>query len=206
MSGSCSRRPVTYANFTAASAPPDWEAFNRLSNGRQGGASKPQRPLTGPPTQDAMSNDRARGRPPVTQRRYDQTALSPIALSDPRSQGLYADAGFGGRKVVAGRGRSRGRSRRAGTGSGRRDVSISAGSRTMIPLNEAMSGGWQHMLGSLPGGLLTVTPTTLHRAGVRRRYRDRCPQIDTHSVRVTCAPLPCEDGSISAALVGREGV
>ena len=44
----------------------------------------------------------------------------------------------------------------------RGDVSIAAGSRTEILINKATSGGWQYVLGSVPGGSPAVTLTTLH--------------------------------------------
>lgn len=44
----------------------------------------------------------------------------------------------------------------------RGDVSIATGSRTEILINRATSGGWQYVLGSVPGGSPAVTLTTLH--------------------------------------------
>ena len=43
----------------------------------------------------------------------------------------------------------------------RGDVSVAAGSRTEILLNRATTGGWQYVLGTVPGGSPAVTLTTL---------------------------------------------
>lgn len=43
----------------------------------------------------------------------------------------------------------------------RGDVSVAAGSRTEILLNKATTGGWEYVLGSVPGGSPAVTLTTL---------------------------------------------
>lgn len=43
----------------------------------------------------------------------------------------------------------------------RGDVSVAAGSRIEILLNRATTGGWQYVLGTVPGGSPAVTLTTL---------------------------------------------
>ena len=94
VSGNCSRRATTCANSTAKSAPPDWEISNRPPEAHRGGTQDPQRPAAGPPTPRCHVVQQPRSRTlsghSAGQRRHDQTAISLIALSDPRSGGLAA--------------------------------------------------------------------------------------------------------------------